>query len=94
MTCSIRQAVTGRQYRFGCAARRVWFRDGNTKGISSITQGTTRMESCLAMMWHEVDTPSGEQGHYVAMSSTTHTRVACGISTSATNVWALQNFSR
>jgi len=62
--------------------------------VSSITQGTTRMESCLSMMWHEVDTPTGEQGHYVAMSSTTYTKVACGINSSTTNVWALQNFSR
>ncbi len=62
--------------------------------VSSITQGATRQESCLAMMWHEVDTPSGEQGHYKAMSNTTYTRVACGINTSATNVWALQNYSR
>jgi hypothetical protein len=62
--------------------------------VSSITQGTTRQESCLSMMWHEVDTPTGQQGHYVAMSSTTYTKVACGINTSTTNVWALQNFSR
>ncbi len=62
--------------------------------VSSITQGTTRMESCMAMMWHEVDTPTGEQGHYVAMSSSTYTRVACGINSSTTNVWALQNYSR
>lgn len=62
--------------------------------VASITQGATRQESCLAMMWHEVDTPSGEQGHYKAMSNTTYTRVACGINASATNVWAVQNYSR
>jgi hypothetical protein len=62
--------------------------------VSSITQGTSRMESCLAMMWHEVDNPSGEQGHYQAMSSKTYTKVACGINSSATNVWAVQNYSR
>jgi len=62
--------------------------------VSSITQGTSRMESCLAMMWHEVDNPAGQQGHYQAMSNTTYTKVACGINASATNVWALQNYSR
>ena len=62
--------------------------------VSSITQGTSRMESCLAMMWHEVDNPSGEQGHYQAMSSKTYTKVACGINASASNVWAVQNYSR
>jgi hypothetical protein len=62
--------------------------------VSSITQGTSRMESCLEMMWHEVDNPSGEQGHYLAMSSKTYTKVACGINSSATNVWAVQNYSR
>jgi hypothetical protein len=62
--------------------------------VSSITQGTSRIESCLAMMWHEVDNPSGEQGHYQAMSSKTYTKVACGINSSATNVWAVQNYSR
>jgi hypothetical protein len=62
--------------------------------VASITQGTTRLESCLAMMWHEVDNPSGEQGHYEAMSTTTYTRVACGINTSTTSVWAVQNYSR
>jgi hypothetical protein len=62
--------------------------------VASITQGTSRMESCLSMMWHEVDTPSGQQGHYQAMSSKTFTKVACGINASATNVWAVQNYSK
>jgi hypothetical protein len=62
--------------------------------VASITQGTSRMESCLAMMWHEVDDPSGEQGHYQAMSSKTYTKVACGINSSASDVWAVQNYSR
>ena len=62
--------------------------------VASITQGTSRMESCLEMMWHEVDNPSGEQGHYQAMSSKTYTKVACGINASASDVWAAQNYSR
>jgi hypothetical protein len=62
--------------------------------VSSITQGTSRMESCLSMMWHEVDDPAGEQGHYQAMSSKTYTKVACGINSSTSDVWAAQNYSR
>ena len=33
------------------------------------------------MMWHEVDNPGGEQGHYEAMSSTRYTMVARGFFT-------------
>jgi len=63
--------------------------------VESITQGTQRMESCLAMMWHEVDNPSGEQGHYQAMSNTRYTAVACGIYEGSNGqVWALQNYTR
>ncbi len=52
-------------------------------------------ESCIGMMWHEVDDPSGEQGHYEALSSTRYTRVACGIYDDGSgNVWALQNYGR
>ncbi len=50
-------------------------------------------EACLMMMWHEVDEPSGEQGHYVAMSSNQYTRVACGLYDGGSGaVWAVQNF--
>ena len=63
--------------------------------VESITQGTSRMESCLAMMWHEVDNPGGEQGHYEAMSSTRYTAVACGIYEGpGGEVWAVQNYTR
>jgi hypothetical protein len=63
--------------------------------VESITQGTSRMESCLAMMWHEVDNPGGEQGHYEAMSSTRYTAVACGIYEGPDgDVWAVQNYTR
>ncbi len=52
-------------------------------------------ESCIGMMWHEVDEPAGEQGHYEALSSTRYTRVACGLYDDGNgNVWALQNYSR
>ncbi len=52
-------------------------------------------ESCLEMMWHEVDNPAGEQGHYEAMSSSSHARVACGIYEAPDgDVWAVQNYDR
>ncbi len=61
--------------------------------LESIVGGTDRYEACLAMMWHEVDEPSGEQGHYEAMSSTRYTQVACGAYTLPNgDVWALQNY--
>ena len=58
----------------------------------SITQGTDFYEACLAMMWHEVDDPSGEQGHYENMSDEGYTRVACGLYVTEGEVWAVQNF--
>ena len=63
--------------------------------IESITQGSQWYDSCLQMMWSEVDEPSGEQGHYEAMSSTSYTRVACGIyEGSDGEVYSVQNYSR
>ncbi|MBN2193869.1 MAG: hypothetical protein JW751_13725 [Polyangiaceae bacterium] len=54
-----------------------------------------RYDPCLTMMWHEVDEPTGEQGHYEAMSNTRYTRVACGVfTTSQGEVWAVQNYSQ
>jgi hypothetical protein len=47
------------------------------------------------MMWSEVDNPSGEQGHYLAMSGQEYTRVACGLyQTPEGDVWSVQNYSR
>jgi hypothetical protein len=61
--------------------------------VESITQGTRWNEACLAMMWHEVDNPAGEQGHYELMSSQQHTAVACGIYVGPDGqVWAVQNY--
>jgi hypothetical protein len=61
----------------------------------SITQGTRWNEACLAMMWHEVDNPAGEQGHYELMSSLQYTGVACGIYVGSDGkVWAVQNYFR
>ncbi len=51
---------------------------------------------CLQMMWDEgPGEPFSAHGHYINMSSTGHSRVACGFyTTSAGRVWAVQNFSR
>lgn len=50
---------------------------------------------CLTMMWHEVDNPAGEQGHYEAMSNSQYMRVACGVNTTPDGeVWAVQDYSR
>ncbi len=63
--------------------------------VESITQGSNWGDSCLQMMWSEVDEPQGEQGHYEAMSSTRYTMVACGIYEAPDGeVWAVQNYSR
>jgi hypothetical protein len=46
-------------------------------------------------MWSEVDDPTGEQGHYEAMSSTSHTMVACSIYEGPDGeVYSVQNYSR
>jgi hypothetical protein len=52
------------------------------------------IESCLAAMWAE---GPGEDfqahGHYINMSSTSYSRVACGFFTTGSgDVWAVQNF--
>ena len=61
----------------------------------SITQGTRWNEACLAMMWHEVDHPTEQQGHYELMSSQQYTGVACGIYVGPDgSVWAVQNYFR
>ena len=63
--------------------------------LESVTQGAPGGESCLALMWHEVDSPSGEQGDYLNMSDDSYTKVACGIYVAPDGeVWALQNYSR
>jgi hypothetical protein len=58
---------------------------------------------CLQQMWDEgpppVDPCEGEcfqeYGHFINMTSTSSTKVACGFfTTSAGKVWAVQNFSR
>ncbi len=49
--------------------------------------------SCLDMMWAEgPGTDFATHGHYINMSSTTYTMVACGFSGTSGSVWAAQDF--
>jgi hypothetical protein len=52
------------------------------------------IDGCLDMMWAEgPGEPFSEHGHYINMSSTSYTEVACGFhETSDGSVWAVQNF--
>jgi hypothetical protein len=50
---------------------------------------------CLQMMWDEgPGEPFIDHGHYINMSSTSYTKVACGSSTASGGVWSNQNFSQ
>lgn len=50
---------------------------------------------CLQMMWDEgPGEPFSAHGHYINMSSTTYTKVACGRSENGNGVWSNQNFSQ
>ncbi len=49
---------------------------------------------CLQLMWDEgPGEPFEEHGHYINMSSTDYSKVACGRFASAQGVWSNQNFS-
>lgn len=49
--------------------------------------------SCLDMMWAEGPGSNFQQhGHYINMSSTKYTMVACGFSATSGSVWAVQDF--
>jgi hypothetical protein len=52
------------------------------------------IEACLKMMWAEgPGTDFSTHGHYINMSSTQYTKVACGFTTLADgSVWAAQDF--
>jgi len=48
---------------------------------------------CLAMMWAEgPGEPFRAHGHYINMSSTSYTRVACGFAVVSGTIWAVQDF--
>lgn len=49
---------------------------------------------CLQAMWDEgPGEPFVEHGHYINMSSTEYSKVACGSASGAPGVWSNQNFS-
>lgn len=52
------------------------------------------IENCLAMMWAEgPGSDYSQHGHYINMSSTSYTKVACGFVTLPNGrVWAVQDF--
>ncbi len=52
------------------------------------------IEDCLALMWAEGPGEDFQKhGHYINMSSTKYSKVACGFhSSGASGVWAVQNF--
>ncbi len=53
------------------------------------------VDFCLQQMWDEGPGDDfNAHGHYINMSSTDYTKVACGIyTTSDGEIWAVQNFS-
>ena len=52
------------------------------------------ISGCLQVMWDEgPGEPFSEHGHYINMSNTSFTRVACGFyETAGGSIWAVQNF--
>lgn len=53
------------------------------------------INGCLQMMWDEgPGEPFSAHGHYINMSSTSYTKVACGRASASGGVWSNQNFSQ
>lgn len=61
------------------------------------------ISGCLQQMWNEGPPPTSscsgdcfnQHGHYINMTSTSSTKVACGFYTTANGkIWAVQNFSK
>jgi hypothetical protein len=53
------------------------------------------LTTCLSQMWAEgPGEPFSEHGHYINMSSTRYSKVACGFAANSSNssIWAVQNF--
>ncbi|MCX4244847.1 CAP domain-containing protein [Paraliomyxa miuraensis] len=52
------------------------------------------ISGCLQAMWDEgPGEPFSAHGHYINMSSTNYTKVACGFSSNGGGVWSNQNFA-
>ena len=53
------------------------------------------IDGCLQMMWDEGPGENYQaHGHYLAMSSTSYSKVACGRSSGSSGVWSNQNFAQ
>ncbi|MBN2802811.1 MAG: hypothetical protein JXR91_06940 [Deltaproteobacteria bacterium] len=51
------------------------------------------ISGCIQMMWDEgPGEPYSEHGHYINMSSTSYTKVACGFYDTGSEVWSVMNF--
>jgi len=51
------------------------------------------MTKCLAQMWAEGPPPAGKDNHWLNMSNSQYTQVACGFyQTPAGDWWATQDF--
>jgi len=51
------------------------------------------IDGCLELMWNEgPGADFSAHGHYINMSSTQYTRVACGFAEVNGSIWAVQNF--
>ena len=56
---------------------------------------TVVVTDCLQAMWDEgPGEPFEAHGHYINMSNTSYSKVACGFFSSGQGVWANQNFSQ
>jgi hypothetical protein len=52
------------------------------------------ISGCLQSMWDEgPGEPFSQHGHYINMSNTSYSKVACGASESSGAVWSNQNFA-
>jgi hypothetical protein len=82
------QAVNGPHSHFGACGE--WAQ--NTCPNWGSTQDV--IVNCLQAMWDEgPGEPFEAHGHYINMSNTDYSKVACGFSQTGQGVWANQNFS-
>lgn len=96
--CSDAQASTdmqdaGAHGSFGSCAEKA---QNTCPGWPTDTSTAAHLEtlrSCLQTMWDEgPGEPYSEHGHYLNMSSTDYSALACGVATSAGKLWVNVNF--
>ena len=57
------------------------------------TPAESMIDGCLELMWNEgPGADFSAHGHYINMSSTQYTKVACGFAEVNGSIWAVQNF--